>query len=529
MTAKTTMFGLTALILVGLLFGLREMHRLSDQREYAESLTIYSAAGMQRALDAVIEDYQAYYLERHGHPIRIEVQYGGSGTLLSQLQVLRSGDIFLAADQSYLDRGRELDIVREIIPLARMTPVIAMSERAAGRIGSLSDLLTGEWRYAMGTPGGPAIGSVTQAALEAKGAWSAFEQGAAVAKPTVNDLASDVRIGAADAAIIWNVLARQYGLDYVEDPYLDEQGVDVAVGVLAWSERPTAALHFTRFLTAPEKGMKHFAAEGFDVKEGDRWADRPEVNFFSGGVNRRALEPILEAFQKREGVRINTVYQGCGALNAQLSTIRDQDPGRGFPDGYLLCDVYYLSPVENWFEKGRAVSSTPIVIVTTRDNPHQIESLEDLTRPGIRLVLGNPTHSTIGGLTDRLLKAKGVYEAIQPNVAERQPSSGMLVPPVVSGAADATLAYYSDTLPERERLHVIRIDSEYAQAIQPFTVAYTSRHKQLMYRLYDFIGRSEEIYAELGFGWKLGQDVDQFEVMAPAGARAPAVDEGTAP
>ncbi len=521
MSMKKVVIGLSVLILVVLLVGLRGLQRLSDQARDGELLTIYSAAGMQQPLDAVIAAYEAYYLERHGVPIRIEVQYAGSGTLLSQLQVRSEGDLFLAADQSYLDRARDMDIVQETIPLAKMTPVIAMREDAVGQIGSLSDLMEGEWKYAIGTPGGPAIGTVTEAALEEKGAWGRFKEKAAVTKPTVNDLATDVRIGAADATIIWDVIARQYDLEMVSDSYLDRQGVDVAIGVLTATQQPAAALHFARFLTAPERGMRIFADHGFVVKEGDRWADRPEVNFFSGGVNRRALEPILEEFQKREGVRINTVYQGCGALNAQLSTIRNQDPDAGFPDGYLLCDVYYLDPVEDWFERGRAVSSTPIVIVTQKGNPHEIESLEDLTRPGIRLVLGNPTHSTIGGLTDRLLKAKELYEKIQPNVAERQPSSGMLVPPVVSGAADATLAYYSDTLPERERLHVIRVDSEYAQAVQPFTVAYTSQHKQLMYRLYDFIGRSEEIYAELGFGWKLGRDVDEFEVMAPAGARAP--------
>ncbi len=518
---KKVVIGASVLVLGILLFGLRGLQRLSDQTRDVQSLTLYSAAGMRQPLDVVIAAYESYYLERHGTPIRIEVHYAGSGTLLSQLQVRSSGDLFLAADQSYLDRARELGVVQETIPLARMTPVIAMRADAIGQIGSLSDLMAGDWRYAIGTPGGPAIGTVTEAALEAKGAWERFKRGATVTKPTVNDLATDVRIGAADATIIWDVIARQYDLAYVTDTHLDQQGVDVAIGVLAATEQPTAALHFARFLAAPEKGGQIFADHGFYVKEGDRWRDRPEVNFFSGGVNRRALEPILQAFQKREGVRINTVYQGCGALNAQLSTIRDQNPDAGFPDGYLLCDVYYLSPVEDWFERGRAVSSTPIVIVTQKGNPHEIESLEDLTRPGIRLVLGNPTHSTIGGLTDRLLKAKGVYERIQPNVAERQPSSGMLVPPVVSGAADATLAYYSDTLPQRERLHVIRIDSEYAQAVQPFTVAYTSQHKELMYRLYDFIGRSEEIYAELGFGWKLGRDVGEFEVMAPAGARAP--------
>lgn len=517
--SKLLYFGTGLALMALLLLALFGLSRMSDRGAYAEELVFYSAAGLQAPVREIIEDYQRYYERTHGRSIHIDVQYGGSGTLLSQLQVARSGDLFLAADESYIERGRDQGVIRESIPIATMTPVIVLAEQAEGKIESLQDLLDGDFRYAIGVPDGPAISRVTRNALEAAGQWDRFKEQAAVMKPTVNDLANDVRIGAVDAAIVWDTIADQFGLAAVRDPILDQEGVLLTVGILEASGSPTAALHFARFLAAPEHGMKRFEEHGFPVVEGDRWADTPEVNFFSGGVNRRALTPILEAFQEREGVRINTVFQGCGALNAQLETIRDQDPDSGFPDGYLLCDVYYLDPVGDWFEDGVAVSSTPIVIVTAKDNPHGIESLEDLTRPGIRIIAGNPTHSTIGGLTDRLLKAEGVLEGIEPNIVERQPSSGMLVPPVVSGAADATLAYYSDTLPEKDKLHVIRIDSEYAQAIQPFTVAHTSRHKQLMYRLYNFIGQSEEIYEELGFGWVLGRSADEFEVLAPAGAR----------
>jgi len=503
-------------VLLGALWALQQSAR---QDHYAERLVFYCAAGIKQPVEAAIAAYEDYYRETHGKDVLIDVRYGGSGTLLSQLQVAGDADLYLAADVSYLDRAREQGLVRETIPLAEMTPVIGLAEGQSASIRSLQDLLDGNFRYGLGTQDGPAIGQVARSAVERLGQWEAFERGAAVMKPTVNDLGTDVQIGALDAAIVWDTIARQFGLDYVNDPALDEESVEITVGVTAASDQPTAALHFARFLAAPGKGAEHFEASGYRVREGDRWADRPEVNFYSGGVNRRAMEQILAAFQEREGVRVNTTFQGCGALNAQLETFRNQDPDYGFPDGYLLCDVYYLDPVKDWFEEGFAVSSTPIVIVTGKDNPHGIESLEDLTKPGLRIVVGHPTHCTIGGLTERLFKAKGLFEDIEPNIVERQPSSGLMVPPVVSGAADVSLAYYSDTLPERDKLHVVHIDSDYARAVQPFTVAYTSHYKQLMHRLYAFIGESEEIYDALGFGWELGRSPEEFDVVAPAGAR----------
>ncbi len=34
----------------------------------------------------------------------------------------------------------------------------------------------------------------------------------------------------------------------------------------------------------------------------------PELTFFAGSVNRRALEPVIKRFEIREAVRVNTVY-----------------------------------------------------------------------------------------------------------------------------------------------------------------------------------------------------------------------------
>lgn len=512
-----------ALILALLLVALRFLTKTHQPDRDAESLTLYCAAGIYDPVNATIEEYRQYYRERHGRDIRIETEFAGSGTLLSRIRVEKAGDLFLAGDQSFIDIARQADLVEESLPLATMTPVLALSDATAGRLRSIDDALQGGYRIGIGVPDGTAVGQATRAALEKAGKWETFRSVVEVTKPTVNDLANAVKIGALDAAVIWDVTARQFGLDFEVDEVLSAETAAVEIGILSSSRHPTAALQFARFLAAPEKGLRHFEKHHFNVVDGDRWKDRPEVNFFSGALNRRALEPIIARFEQREGVRVHTVFQGCGALNAQMATVRDQDPDAGFPDAYLACDVYYLSPVGDWFRDARAVSSTRMVIVTGKDNPHGISDIEDLARPGLRLVIGHPTHCTIGGLTVRLFKAKGLYERIMPNVVEMQPSSGMMVPPVATGAADASIAYYNDTLPEKDRLHVVEIDSPYAHAVQPFGIASTSKHRHLMMRLYRAIGQSREIYEELGFGWELGRHPDEFEIVAPAGARPPAI------
>lgn len=520
MNAKT-MIVLSLLALAILLGGLRWLQQTGGTDRAVASLTLYCAAGIQAPVRDTVAEYREYLREKRGRDIRIDIQFAGSGTLLNRLQVERTGDLFLAGDHSFIDAAREEGLVEESLSLAVMTPVLAISAAAAGRVASLDDALAGGYRIGMGVPDGTAVGAATRAALKTAGQWERFYDAVEVTKPTVNDLANDVKIGALDAAVIWDATARQFGLRYIADDVLGTKTANVEIGVLASSPEPTAALHFARFLSAPEKGLRHFAKHGFNTVDGDQWEDRPEATFFSGALNRRALEPVIARFEQREGVRVNTVYQGCGALNAQMAAIREQDPDLGFPDAYLACDVYYLSPVGDWFRDARTVSSTRMVIATRKGNPHDIRGIGDLARPGLRIVIGHPTHCTIGGLTVRLFKAKGLYEAIMPNVVEKQPSSGMMVPPVATGAADASIAYYNDTLPEKDRLDVVEIGSEYARAVQPFGIAATSRRRHLMLRLYRTIGQSREIFDELGFGWELGRSPDEFDIVAPAGARPP--------
>ena len=183
------------------------------------------------------------------------------------------------------------------------------------------------------------------------------------------------------------------------------------------SRQPTAALKFARYLTARDRGLPVFQQFGLQPVDGDVWEERPEINFFCGAVNRRAVEQIVADFQQREDV---------GGQH-DLRRLRHPDrphedhrrpgsAGQGFPDVYMACDVYYLENVKEWFQEAVNVSDTDIVIAVPKGST-KVRALADLVKPGVRVAVGEPDQCTIGALTRRLLAKEGLYEQLEGETA----------------------------------------------------------------------------------------------------------------
>lgn len=505
---------LYVLILLSLLAGgllAFALYRMAQptRHEASDKLFLFCAAGMRYPMERIVEEYQ----DRYG--TMIEVQYGGSNTLLSQLEVGRIGDLYLAADDSYVELAKEKGLAAESIPICRMRPVIVVSKTNDKGIKGLDDLVRDDVTVALANPDAAAIGRTTRVLLQKSGHWEQLEPlvtSKGVFKPTVNDVANDVKLGTVDAGIVWDSTAAQYPeLEAITAPELEAGSARVEITVLNSSANPTESLRFARYVAGRNAGLDVFREFGYDVVNGDVWEEYPEITFFAGSVNRRALEPIIKEFEQREGVRVNTVYNGCGILTAQMRAITDTKDG-AFPDAYMACDVYYLETVQDLFQPGTDVSDTNIVIAVQKGNPKGIKRLEDLTRPGVRVAVGQPEQCTIGVLTGRLLKAEGLYDKLmENNVVTQTATSALLVPSVTTGAADAALAYETDTLSERDRIDAVPIDSPLAKAVQPYSVALSSDHQYLSQRLFEHIAHSRDVFESRGFHWRLDAAVGQSE------------------
>lgn len=463
------------------------------------SLILYCAAGAQPPVEAVVAEY------RKAYGTEVQVQYGGSGTLLNNLQIAHEGDLYIAADSTQMDLAMSKGLVAEVIPLAHQRPVIGVKKGNPARIASLEDLMRPEVRVAMGNPEAASVGKVTRDVLSAIGKWTALEKHVketGVFKPTVPDLANDVKIGAVDAGILWDATIAQYPeLEAVHVPEFDAAPQLLSIGVLSSCDQPAWALHFARYVAARDRGLPIFRARGFEVVDGDIWAESPEVVLFSGGINRLAIEDTLRAFEAREGVKVITSYNGCGILVGEIKAGKR-------PDAYFACDSSYMTQVHDLFVDQQDISRTDMVLLTQKGNPKGIRTLEDLARPGVTIAVANEKYSALGLLTRRLLEQTGLLEKVLPNITYADaPTADYLTVRVRVGREDVAIVYRANTVKAKE-VEVISIDHPAARAVQPIAVGRESGHRRLVGRLVAALksAESRRRFESSGFRWAAGQE-----------------------
>jgi molybdate transport system substrate-binding protein len=469
-------------------------HQQSGASRGAGVLRIYCAAGLKQPVEAIAEQY------RREFGVEIQLQYGNTGSMLSAIRVARQGDLFIAADDGAIEDGARYDVLREVIPLATQSAVIAVRSGNPKSIHALSDLLRGDVRVALADPQAAAISRTARAALGP--AWGPIAERAVVTKPTVNEIAADLSLGAVDAAILWDSTVPQFkGLEGIPIPELSWHRENASAVVLAACTQPDAALHFARYLSAPEKGGAIFAEHGFKPHRGDRWASKPELILFSGGVTRPAIEQLVRQFALREGVEVTTVFNGCGILCATMRALSDAKSGR-IPDAYYACDLCFMLPVADQFPVSTLLTETDIGIVVKKGNPLGISTLADLAKVGVRVGIGNAEQSTLGHMTRGILRSSNLHDSIRKNVVVEVPTADFLVNQMRAGGLDAALVYRVNALLQREHLDFMPIQHEGAKAVQPFAVRHNSPNWFLANRLLEFLKGNRGEFERAGFLWR---------------------------
>lgn len=228
----------------------------------AESLLLYCAAGVQPPVAEIIREYES------ANPVTVQMIPGGSGTLLSEIRVA-GGDLFVAADRQYLLIARESNLVGEIFPIATQTPVIVVPKGNPKKIRGPKDLLQNGIRLSLADPKMAAIGKVVEGLLKKDGLWNRLWQKAVIHRETVNQVANDVKLAAADAGIVWDATAVQYPtLEILRFATFERSKNEIAAGIITASKHPEAARRFAQYLTAPDHGLAIFKKYGYAVVAG---------------------------------------------------------------------------------------------------------------------------------------------------------------------------------------------------------------------------------------------------------------------
>jgi molybdate transport system substrate-binding protein len=138
-----------------------------------------------------------------------------------------------------------------------------------------------------------------------------------------------------------------------------------------------------------------------------------EIVFFCGSAVKVPMDEIIGNYQAEKGVKISVIYGGSGGLLSQMELSK-----RG--DVYLAGSPDFITIGER---KNLLIKKTdkllaylvPAIIVP-KGNPKNIRTLEDLTKKGLRIGIGNPETVCLGLYGIELLEANKLLDKVMPNV-----------------------------------------------------------------------------------------------------------------
>lgn len=454
-----------------------------------EPLHVYVAAGVREPIEELGQAFQ----KELGISLRIDAK--NSGALLSTIEVAGKGDLYIPADESFIEDAKKKNLIAEVIPFARFKLVIGVAPNNPLKIATFEDLFRQGVTYALPNDD-TASGKAAKRALGSAG-YDRLKKSMKVEQPTVTEVALVVQTGSASAGVMWDATARQFGLEIVEIPEFAKAASTISAAVLRSSQRPTDALRLARFLAAPQTAKTVITKHHYEFLPGDPWDLEPKITLFAGGLNGVGVRETIDDFRRREGIHLVEEYQGCGSLVALMKAGQH-------PDAYFACDVSFTRQVADLFTDFQNVSQTRMVILVPKDNPKKITSLKDLANEGVAVGVADEEKSALGALTKNLLIAEGVYEGVKANTKATAPTADFLVAQLVeSGKLHAAIVYDANCTFVKDRATVIPILHSAALAIQPIGMSKETKYPQLVRRMRDTITatQSKERFEKAGFKW----------------------------
>jgi len=237
----------------------------------SSNLSIFTAAGAKPPIDEICRKFQ----EKYG--TTVEVNYGGGGEVLSQMTLSRSGDVYVAPEQRFMEVAAEKQAIdpETIRSVAYMIPVIAVQKGNPKNIQTLADLARPGIKVAITRQETTLLGKYAPEIFAKAGLAGEIGENIVTEAARPDSLLTMLVMGQVDAGIIWHFYQVQ-APDKIENIYLlPEQltGIgEMQAAVSAYSLDKKSAQKFMDFITSAE-GKTVFKQVGYLVndKEGKEY------------------------------------------------------------------------------------------------------------------------------------------------------------------------------------------------------------------------------------------------------------------
>jgi molybdate transport system substrate-binding protein len=230
-------------------------------------LTVFAAAGAKTPLDEIAQEFE----DKYG--ITVEINYGGGGEVLNQMVLSKSGDIYVAPEQSFMQTAAAKQAIdpATIQNIAYMVPVIAVKKGNPLHISTLNDLGRPGVRVVVGRAETTLLGKLSPQIFEKAGLSDAIGKNIVTTASDCQSMLTMLVMGSADAAINWNFFGTSAG-DKIDVIFLQPEQVtgigEVQIAASSYSHNGKVAQQFIDFITSAT-GKEVFKKFGYFIDAGE--------------------------------------------------------------------------------------------------------------------------------------------------------------------------------------------------------------------------------------------------------------------
>jgi molybdate transport system substrate-binding protein len=221
-------------------------------------ILVFAGAGLKAPLDEI----GMAFTQKTG--IAVQYNYGGAGTLVSQMNLTRKGDVFMPGSTTEFKTAKDQGLVNASQYVAYHVPVIAVQKGNPKNIKTLKDFAQPGLKIALGDANATAIGKAGAKMFKSLNITAAVEKNVVTRTPTINELTIIMNTGQADAALLTLDQIDPTKVDAIAIPVSDNAVLITPIGLTTYTQNTDAANKFVAYV-ASDEGKAFFAKHGFPI------------------------------------------------------------------------------------------------------------------------------------------------------------------------------------------------------------------------------------------------------------------------
>ncbi len=266
---------LIATLVMTFLAGCQTTNRTETNTIATKELSVFAGSASKPPLN----EAAAAFEKKTG--VKVYLTYGGSGTVLSQMELAKTGDIYIPGSPDYLAKAEKKQVIDPTTTkiLAYLVPAICVQPGNPQNILSLSDLAKTGLKVGIGNPDSVCVGLYAVEILDSNKLIESVFPNIVTQATSCDATATLISLKSVDAVIGWSVF-QDWDPQHIERIMIKPEQLPrlayIPAAISTFTKDKVLAAQFIDFLVSPA-GQDIFKKWGYNATEAEARTFAPQA------------------------------------------------------------------------------------------------------------------------------------------------------------------------------------------------------------------------------------------------------------